>query len=457
MNNASFIIYNARLVDRDTDCAGSIYVKNGNIEAVYKTSSIEKVREAIASSSKNSEIEASTQIDAKGATLLPSFIDLHAHFRDPGHTHKEDLISASKAAAAGGYGTVVLMANTDPVISDITASKSIQAKVREIGLIEAFQAVSLTRNFDAKDTSALKDLDAHIVPIASEDGKEIESAAVMLKAMQACAQKNIIVSCHCEDPDLALAAKPYRNLALGTEKTDEVLENLAKAEKLLHLAENIMTERNLALGSVAHCHVHIAHISTKESLSAVRRAKNDNSRHSQVTCEVTPHHLVLTNSISAIVNPPLRSAADQNALIAGLQDGTIDAIATDHAPHTAEDKAKGAPGFSGIQTAFAACYTSLVSTGKIALSRLSALMSANPAQILKLRTGLLQKGYPADLVLVDLSLPFTVDPENKHLWFSKGKNTPLSGVTLLGQIQQTYKNGIQVYPFSTAENNVDNI
>lgn len=348
------------------------------------------------------------------------------------------------------------MANTDPIISDLTASKSIQAKVSEIGLIEAFQAVSLTRNFDGKDTSALKDLDARIVPIATEDGKEIASAAVMLEAMQQCAQENIIVSCHCEDPDLAFEAKPYRTRALQTEKTDDVAKNLAKAEKILHLAENIMTERNLALASVAHCHVHIAHISTKESLSAVRRAKNDISRVAPVTCEVTPHHLVLTHSVPAIVNPPLRTAADQNALIAGLQDGTIDAIATDHAPHTAEDKAKGAPGFSGIQTAFSACYTSLVSTGKIALSRLSALMSANPAQILKLRTGLLQKGYPADLVLVDLSLPFTVDTENEQLWFSKGKNTPLSGVTLLGQIQKTYKNGIQVFPFPTAENIVDN-
>ncbi|MBN2810977.1 MAG: amidohydrolase family protein, partial [Spirochaetales bacterium] len=169
---------------------------------------------------------------------------------------------------------------------------------------------------------------------------------------------------------------------------------------------------------------------------------------SPVTCEATPHHLVLTDDYPAIVNPPLRPAADRAALVAALLDGTIDAIATDHAPHTPADKASGAPGFSGIQTAFAACFTELVGTGLVGLSRLSALMAANPAEILGLERGLLKEGWRADLALADVDSARTLDPEDESAWFSKGKNTPLAGTTLRGWITAVWNAGRRVYPFS---------
>jgi dihydroorotase len=347
------------------------------------------------------------------------------------------------------------MANTNPVISDEADAVAVNERVRCIGLVESFQAVSLTRNFDGRDASALPLLDRALVPVATEDGKEVASAAVMLDAMKGCAASGVIVSCHCEDPELAIAAKPFRMSALAAlreGRIDDARAELAEAERLLRLAEDTMTQRNLALADAAGCRVHIAHVSTSGALESVRRAKAlaaARSPRASVTCEATPHHLSLTDQKLEIVNPPLRSAADRETLIAGLLDGTIDAIATDHAPHTAEDKASGAPGFSGIEIAFPACLTSLVKTGRLSLQKLSALMAANPASILGLRRGLIAPGYDADFALVDIDGEFTVDPslvsEGGGCWHSKGKYTPLAGTRLEGKILATFKRGRIVY------------
>lgn len=428
-------------MDRDRDARGAVLISGGKIAAVFEGSDADLP-------------EGVRGFDAKGAVLMPAFVDLHAHFRDPGFTHKEDVSSGSRAAAAGGYGTVVLMANTDPVVSTEADAESVNERVRACGLVESFQAVSLTRNFDGRDTSELSLLDSRAVPVATEDGREVASAAVMLDAMKRCARTGVIVSCHCEDPELAAAAKPFRVAALEAAKNGneaEARSALVEAGRLLRLAEDTMTERNLALAGEAGCRVHIAHVSTKGSLDAVRRAKADGVALSRdeslacVTCEVTPHHLSLTDERFEIVNPPLRSEADREALIEGINDGTVDAIATDHAPHTAADKASGAPGFSGIQIAFPVCNTALVKTGLIGLSKLSALMSANPARILGLERGLLEPGQDADLVLVDPGIPFTVDPSDGGSWFSLGKNTPLAGSVLYGKILATLKKGRAVY------------
>ena len=503
-----FLIANARLVDRDRDEMGAVFVHGGKIAAVYTGDEAERVKsdiERMSSDCGEPFYPGPPEIyDARGLVLMPAFVDLHAHFRDPGYTKKEDIMTASRAAVAGGYSTVVLMANTNPVISDQSAAEAVNARIREIGLVDSFQAVSLTRNFDGRDTTALDDLDASIVPIATEDGREVSSSSVMLEAMKKCAGRGVIVSCHCEDPDLALAAKPFREAYLRSldanaretarasarvNAVTSVIANtnasssLADAGRLLALAEDIMTSRNLELAFEAGCRVHIAHVSTANSLDAVRRAKvrsasagtanfsvtgeisgeatshltstviGEATSHltSTVSCEVTPHHLSLTNELNEIVNPPLRSEADRQALIDGILDGTVDAIATDHAPHTAEDKAAGAPGFSGIQTAFSVCYTSLVKTGRISLSLLSALMSANPASILGLKRGLLSSGYDADLVLVDPDARITVDVSGDsekcagECWFSLGKNTPFAGKTLDGKILATYKKGREVF------------
>ncbi|MCD1655660.1 dihydroorotase [Treponema zuelzerae] len=457
---SSTLVLNARLIDKNTDCPGAVLIRGERIAGVFRNADSSSARRlaaaALAADSGTSDYD---EYDAKGAVLMPAFVDLHAHFRDPGFTHKEDLLSASRAAAAGGYGTVVLMANTDPVISDGAAAAAVRERVREIGLIDAFQAVSLTRNFDGRDASALSSLDSREVPVATEDGREVASSAVMLDAMRRCAAAGVVVSCHCEDPELAAGAKPFRAQALAESDSSRVKTLLGEAECRLRLAEDLMTDRNLSLAAASGCRVHIAHASTAGVLESIRRAKKqrapvavsrggDTAIVSPVTCEATPHHLVLTDDYPAIVNPPLRPAADRAALVAALLDGTIDAIATDHAPHTPADKAAGAPGFSGIQTAFAVCFTELVGTGLVGLSRLSALMAANPAEILGLERGLLKEGWRADLALADVDSARTLDPDDESAWFSKGKNTPLAGTPLRGWITAVWNAGRRVYPFS---------
>lgn len=437
---------NARLVDRDMDSSGAIFVRDGTIERVFAGTLPSADYDA---ELKRLRADPSVEtVDARGAVLMPAFVDLHAHFRDPGFTQKEDVVTGSRAACAGGYGTVVLMANTNPVISTSEAALAVNARVKAAGLVDAFQAVSLTRNFDGQDTIELAAIDAKRVPVATEDGREVASASVMLDAMRRSVASGVVVSCHCEDPELARSAKPFRDAALIAaregRKSDE-RESLAEAERLLRLAEDTMTARNLSLARAARCRVHIAHVSTEGAIVAVREAKalaRDGSF--AVTCEATPHHLALTDAVPEIVNPPLRGEADREALVAGILDGTVDAIATDHAPHTAVDKAAGAPGFSGIQIAFATVNTALAKTGRIGLKKLSALMSANPASILGLKRGLLRSGYDADLVLVDPHATFVVDPESAD-WHSRGKNTPLAGKALEGVVLATFKRGRTVY------------
>jgi len=466
------LIYNARLVDRDMDVRGALLVRDGKISAVYPD---ETGHGAAAAASSAQDSAGPDVYDAHGAALMPAFVDLHAHFRDPGYTRKEDLLSGSQAAAAGGYGTVVLMANTKPVISTQSGAAEVNGRAREIGIIDAFQAVSLTRNFDGADTTGLDDLDSAVVPLATEDGREVASATVMLEAMKKCALRGVIVSCHSEDPELAAAAKIYREAALkvmtsrlGGQRQygrEVIHEKLSAAGRLLRLAEDTMTVRNLALAAEAGGHVHIAHVSTTGSLDAVRRAKaslaaakggivsgdgrtapgSTAAAGGRVTCEVTPHHLALTDNRAEIVNPPLRGDADRESLIEGLIDGTVDAIATDHAPHTAEDKDAGAPGFSGIETAFSLCNTALVITGRLSLSRLSELMSANPAEILSLNRGLLRAGFDADLTIVDPDVLWAVDTADGGRWFSRGKNSPLAGEQLYGRVLATFKRGRKVF------------
>lgn len=443
------VIFNARLVDRDTDTTGAVIVRDGKIESV------------LAGFDGRPDAEGARFIDARGAALMPAFIDLHAHFRDPGFTFKEDLESGSRAAVAGGYATVVCMANTNPVISSAGDAAAVRERASRIGLVDLYQAVSLTRDFNGRDTSHLSDIDPALVPLVSEDGREVASPSVMLEAMSACARTGAVVSCHCEDPSLTDGARALRAEALssgaagfagdgssGRPAPDQrALECLAAAGEILARAEDSMTERNLGLAREAGCRVHIAHVSTARSLDLVRKAKaavRDAGRNGfRVTCEATPHHLALTDALPAIVNPPLRPESDRAALIAGILDGTVDAVATDHAPHTLADKAGGAPGFSGIQTSFAVCNTVLVRPGIVTLSRLSALMSANPAAILSLPRGLLRAGLDADLVLVDPDGEFVVGTGDG--WQSRGLNNPFAGSRLSGVVLATFRAGREVY------------
>ena len=393
----SLLVRHARVVDADTDGVMDVLVRDGIITAVGQDLPAP---------------EGGAILEAGGLTCLPAFCDLHTHFRDPGQTEKEDLASGCAAAARGGYTAVNLMANTTPVISTKTQVEDVLARARAIGLADVHQCASITRDMDGRTTNHLESLGPD-VRIVSDDGHDVMDARVMLQAMTAAARLGLTVMCHCED------------------------QNLGPLDS--RLAEDLMTERNIRLARTAGCRLHIAHVSTEGAMRAVIEAKQQGAR---VTCEVTPHHLSLTEETPYRVNPPLRTRRDAEALVQAVAAGWVDAIATDHAPHTAAAKAAGAPGMVGLETAFGVCYTALVAPGHIALPGLTELMSRNPARILGLNKGCVAPGYDGDLVLVDLTRPWTVDART---FASKSRNTPFDGRQLTGRVVTTIRAGVVTY------------
>lgn len=345
--------------------------------------------------------------------LMPAFVDLHVHFRDPGQTYKEDLESGMRAALAGGYTDVQLMANTIPVTSSMEQVKDIVQRADALGLIDVHPCISITNAFDGRDLSHLAEA-GEPVRMISDDGKGVASAWVQLEAMKIAKEKNLVLTLHEEDATFS--------------QTD------------MRLAENVMTLRDLYLAEVSGARVHFAHVSTKEAIEWIRKAKKTNPN---ITCEVTPHHLVLWDH-EYRVNPPIRNQEDVTALQEALADGTIDCIATDHAPHSGEDKKKGAPGMTGLEIAFSLCYTHLIRETIISLQTLSRVMSETPARLLGLNQGRIEVGQEADLVVVDLEDRRAIQPDE---FYSKGKNTPFAGETVYGKIVRTMCKGVWKYPF----------
>ena len=437
------IIFNARLLDETMDTPGAVLIIDSKIRAVFQGYFTSPNTASAMANQVLTEDGCGTDTrlelyDARGLTVTPAFIDMHVHLRYPGQTEKEDLKTGLHAAAAGGFGTVVAMPNTNPVVSTFDLAIKIEQESLAVGLTHLFQTVSITKDFDGETVSHLELLDNKYIPVISEDGREVLSSKVMLDAMKIAASKGLIVSCHCEDPYLATGAKMFRK--------EGTVESLTKANALLALAEDSCTIRNLMLAKEAGCRIHICHVSTANSIDAVRAAKDDFYDAVHVTCEVTPHHLALTGTeepnIYSIVNPPLRSEEDRLYLIEALRDGTVDVISTDHAPHTAEDKAAGSPGFTGLETAFGVCNTVLVKQNQFNPRRLTQLMSANPAKILGLQKGLLKSGYDADITLIDPDEEWTVD---SRLFCSKGKATPFEGKTLYGKVHALFIDGRKVF------------
>ncbi|MGN0729398.1 dihydroorotase [Treponema sp.] len=442
MRNA-VVIFNARLVDATMDKKNAaIFLENGKIKEFPDKSALKEILKD----------DSVLKLDAKGCCVLPSFIDMHSHFRDPGFTQKEDIESGSSAAAAGGFSTCVLMPNTNPVVSSQELAEFNNSKAEKLGLCKVFQSVSITENFDGKTTSHLDRLERAKVPVISEDGKEVCDSSVMLGAMKIAAKKKIVVCCHCEDPFLAESARPFRKAALeilaenggGSKEKKEAVEKLKAADSILACAEDAATFRNLRLAKDAGCHIHLCHVSTSASVEAAKKARQEGV---DVTFEITPHHIFMSGGkapeIFNIVNPPLRSESDRLALIQALKNGDADCIATDHAPHTLQDKKNGSPGFSGLETAFSACYTMLSRKFGISLKRLSQLMSANPAKILGLKKeGLLKEGYAANIVVVNLDKCWIVRGAS---FMSRGKYTPLEGKKLFGAVEATFFNGRLVF------------
>lgn len=386
---------------------------------------------------------------------MPAFVDLHAHFRDPGFPEKETLESASLAAAAGGYGTVVCMANTKPVTDTVEKVLALKNRSDNLCLIDLYPVLSLTKNMDGKELSGITALDTkqNTIRMLSEDGRDVADDNIFLAAFAEARRLGIPVSCHCD------AGGPEAEAAKKAGKGRDVWSRIE---------ENVAVKRAIELGRKAGAPVHIAHVSTKESVNMIREAKRqlltvDASSSYSLTCEATPHHIALTEDDAHAlgdesygrVNPSLRNEEDRRAIIEAILDGTIDAIATDHAPHSETDKAGGAPGFTGLETAFAVCFTCLTGEGSalensntvdrkaIDLKRLSFLMSANPARILGLNDrGRIAVGLRADLVIADTEALWIVKSES---FKSHGKNSPFKGRMLRGKILLTLHGGRIVY------------
>ena len=367
-------------------------------------------------------------LDLKGLVVCPGFIDIHTHLREPGREDKETIATGTRAAAAGGFTAVCAMPNTEPVNDHAGITRAIVEKARAEGSVRVWPIGAITRGQQGEELAEYGDLQEAGCVAVSDDGKPVASARMMRRALEYAKAFALPVIDHCEEPTLA-------------EKT---CMNEGPVSAILGLrgvpaaGEAIVVERDVLLAELVGGRLHVAHVSTAAALDAVRRGK---TRGVAVTAEVTPHHLFLNDEAvrtsdydtNTKMNPPLRSEQDRQAMLAGLVDGTIDCIATDHAPHTVDDKKveydQAANGIVGLETAVALCLDRLVGAGQLGLPQLVALLSTNPARVLGLPGGSLAPGSPADLTVLDLGKKRQVDPSRFE---SRSRNTPFAGWMLKG-------------------------
>jgi dihydroorotase len=377
-------------------------------------------------------------LDLDGYAVCPGFIDMHVHLREPGQEWKETVASGTRAAAAGGFTGVACMANTVPVNDNRSVTELILRESREHGAVVVYPIGCVTQGMEGERLTEMKEmLDAGAVAF-SDDGKPVFSSLMMRKALEYSRIFDIPIIDHCEDTVLVDGGVMHE----GAVSTRLGLKGWPG------VAEDVMVQRDILLSEYTGGHVHLAHTSTARAMDFVRAGKKANIR---VTCEVTPHHLLLTDEAvgeydtDAKMNPPLREERDRLALIAGIADGTVDAIATDHAPHHCDEKCvefSNAPfGVVGLETAVSICIDRLVHGGVIELSRLVELLSIGPARILRLDgagKGHLTVGSDADVTVIDLDREVTVQPEE---FLSKGRNTPFKGWKFRGAPVMTMVGG----------------
>lgn len=378
-------------------------------------------------------------IDGKGKLLSPGFIDVHIHLREPGGEHKETIATGTMAAARGGYTTVASMPNTNPVPDSLETVEALWEKISSDAKVRVLPYAAITKGLAGTDLVDIPKLAAANIFAFTDDGVGIQTADVMYRAMQQAAASGKAVVAHCEDNSVLYG---------GVLHEGEVSERL-QLPGIHSITESVQIARDVLLAEAAGCHYHVCHVSTKESVRVIRDAKKAGIH---VTAEVTPHHLLMNehdikeDDANYKMNPPLRSKEDQEALIEGLLDGTIDFIATDHAPHAEDEKAAGflkAPfGIVGLETAFPLLYTHFVKTGKFTLQQLVDWFTIKPAEVFQLPYGTLEEGAPADLTLIDLDKETTID---KDTFFSKGKNTPFHNWKVSGWPVRTMVAGETVY------------
>ena len=413
--NQSILFKNVRIVDAEKDTVGDVLVKDGVIAEVGSVSET-----------------ADRVIEGNGKlVVMPSLFDMHVHFRDPGFTHKEDVLTGCAAALAGGVSGVVCMPNTNPPIDSKETVDYIVNKTEPTG-VSVYPAGCVTKGMLGKE---LYDHSSIGVRIISDDGRPVENAELLRQAMLESNKNGLLIASHCEDLNIING---------GIVNDGEVSAELG-LKGMNRASEDSITAREIAVAMSADARIHICHVSTVGSLDFIREAK---ARGVKVTCETCPHYFMYTDekirSLDADyrMNPPLRTEADRAAVEKAVLDGTIDCIVTDHAPHAAEEKAdfyKAPNGVVGLETSLAAMLTHFYHTGKLSLSRISEMMAEKPRKLLGLPVTKLEKGAKADLILVDTEKEWVVEPEKLH---SKSHNTVFKGEKFKGQNLMTITDGI---------------
>ena len=417
----SFVIKNATVVSPADGCSGrmDIKIENGKIAAVGENPS------------------GDTEINAEGLSAIPGLVDMHVHLRDPGQTAKEDIFTGCCAAAAGGVTSLLAMPNTNPTIDCGEVVRYVREKAKD-AKARVYVAASITKGLQSKEPTDLAELKEAGAVGLSDDGRPVVNTAFLRSAMKRAPQYGMTVVAHCEDLFLAEGGKINEG---------EISAQLG-VKGIPAAAEDCGTAREIALAAAEDVPIHICHVSTATSVALIRDAKR---RGVKVTAETAPHYFSLTEKellrrdADYRMNPPLRTEKDVQAIIEGLRDGTLDAIATDHAPHTPAEKAdfEEAPnGSVGMESSLAVGITYLVKTGILTFDELVEKMSVNPARILGIDAGTLRVGANADIALVDLNEEWTVDPDKLH---GKSKNTPFKGMTLTGKVKKTILGGKIVF------------
>ena len=420
------LIKNGRVIDPagKSERNADIVVKDGKIEKIYSEGILPAEAEAAADQ----------VIDAKGLVVAPGLVDVHVHFRDPGLTYKEDIHTGAAAAAKGGFTTVVCMANTKPIVDNEETLRYVLEEGKKTG-IHVLSCAAISKGFEGKERTDMEGLLKAGAAGFTDDGIPLMDGPFVKEAMEEAARLDTVLSFHEEDKTF------IKQNGINHGKVSDQLGIYGSPA----LAEDSLVARDCMIALATGAKIDIQHISSGHSVEMVRLAKKMGAH---VWAEVTPHHFTLTEDAMlehgtlAKMNPPLRTEWDRQMLIEGLKDGTIDMIATDHAPHSEEDKLKGMAGMVGSETAFGVCYTKLCKQEGLPLELLVHLMSTRPAEILGLAKGQLEPGFDADFVLVDLDTPYTVEKEKLH---SKSHNTPFDGAQLYGKGVATIKAGKITY------------
>ena len=429
-NMGKILIKGGRILTPEGIIEGDLLTAGGKIAALGDLWGNEEFKEL----TKDADI-----IDAKGLWAVPGFVDIHCHLREPGYEYKEDIRSGTAAAAKGGFTTVCCMANTDPVNDNAVVTSFIKQRAKEAGFVRVRPIAAATKGLKGEELTEMGELSAAGAVAVSDDGKSIRNAQMMRLVLRYAKCFGLTVISHPEDENLVnggVMNEGYWSTALG-------LPGATRA------AEETVIARDCMIAELENARLHIAHVSTAGGIEIVRQAKR---RGVPVTCETAPHYLFATDEwvkdydTNTRVNPPLRTEEDRAALIEALKDGTIDAIATDHAPHHLDDKnveyALASSGISGFETAFAICWTALVKPGHMTPEQLFDKLSRSPALTLGLDAGTLEKGNAADITIIDPAAEWTVDAAG---FASRGKNTPFDGKALTGLVKCTIADGVIAY------------